>query len=222
MALKNGEMSMDAIINDTINDYTPGVPRKFVSMSDATSMRKDGDSGLIIPNHVLAEKVAKQQEALVDNKEQEALKMINYNQELHKLDSKYTSLKFINGNILVRCEIITPTKIKVGHVEMWDFPKVTVHVPNKSGYGTQEIEHPFPFKTKAVIVNKDPEVSSVNVGDFVQLKNECIDMVGKPGSPVPVITRMFAHYDDVMELDEPGKSGYGYLLINVREIVCKL
>lgn len=214
--MKNGDMTMDSIINDTINDYTPGAPKKMVSMAN---LRKDEETGLLLSNK---DKFEKDLRDYVENIRNEAQKFITYNDNLSRLDPRYSSMKMINGNIIVRCEVIEPTKIDSLGQETWVLPKVTVHIPNKSGYGTQEIDHPFPFKTKAIVVAKDPNIESVDVGDFIQIKSECIDMVGKPGSPVPVITRMFAHYDDANKLSEPNEPGYGYLMINLRDIICKL
>jgi hypothetical protein len=148
--------------------------------------------------------------------------ILDYNTNVINLDPSYTSLKPIN-KLLVRVFLkeikVTESGLIIPNTEM-------VKRPTHSGYGSiDEVESPFPYSQKAVVVAVPPFVKDIEPGDIVYLNTKPIkpEVVGTGQEAMITIPNAFIHPELGSELTTDFNSPlYGYLKINYTDIDFKL
>lgn len=155
--------------------------------------------------------------------DQEELKNIKqYNANITTLDELYSSVTPISGYI-VRVFLFEPKEDNGVFIPY----KQLVSVPTMNGQAEfAEIESPFPYSNRAVIV-ATPQVSSIlQKGDVVQLASNPVkpQVQGRGHNATVSIPAAYIH-PDANTFQIPSKiedRHYGYLYIPLHEIIAKL
>lgn len=148
--------------------------------------------------------------------------ILDYNSTVTTLDTQFTSLKPIN-KLLVRVFLkeikVTESGLIIPNTEM-------VKRPTHSGYGSiDEVESPFPYSQKAVVVAVPPFVKDIEPGDIIYLNNRPVkpEVVGTGQEAMITIPNAFIHPELGTELTTDFTNpSYGYLKINYTDIDFKL
>lgn len=155
---------------------------------------------------------------------QEELNAIyKYNSEVTNLDSDYMSVLPMS-KVLVRVFLLEPNKTENGILE----PHTQLlAVPTNSGYGSvMQIESPFPYSNKAVIVAIPPTFSLIKPGDIVQLENNPVKPIVTGSGANASVHVPYAYMHPSANTIEIPKTctdkHYGYLLIPFHEIATKV
>lgn len=152
---------------------------------------------------------------------QEQLQAVfNYNESVTELDTLYTSVRPLN-KVLVRVFLLEPSKTENGLL----IPhKQVLPVPTNSGVGSlMEMESPYPYSNKAVIVSA-PQMVSVKPGNIVQLESAPVRISGVGHNASIVVPYGYMHPDanSVIISTDPANRHYGYLLVPSHEIMVVL
>lgn len=142
-----------------------------------------------------------------------------YNENIIDSSSIYNSLVPRN-KVLVRVFVkeltITPDGIVIPNTQR-------VAVPTKAGYGTiGEVESPYPYSTKAVIIGVPKYIEDLTPGMIIQLSEQptmAIPIGGGNGAMI-TIPNKFTHYsyEGFEPPIDPMNPHYGYLLVDSRFI----
>jgi hypothetical protein len=152
---------------------------------------------------------------------QEQLQAVfKYNESVTELDTLYTSVRPLN-KVLVRVFLLEPSKTENGLL----IPhKQVLPVPTNSGVGSlMEMESPYPYSNKAVIVSA-PQMVSVKPGNIVQLESAPVRISGVGHNASIVVPYGYMHPDanSVIISTDPANRHYGYLLVPSHEIMVVL
>lgn len=152
---------------------------------------------------------------------QEQLESVfKYNENVTKLDELYTSVRPLN-KVLVRVFLLEPSKTDNGLL----IPhKQVLPVPTNSGVGSlMEMESPYPYSNKAVVVSA-PQMVSVKPGNIVQLESAPVRVAGAGHNASIVVPYGYMHPDanSVIISTDPSNRHYGYLLVPSHEIMVVL
>lgn len=142
-----------------------------------------------------------------------------YNSNIMNLDSLYSELQPIN-DVLLRVFLLVPEKTANGLVVPF---KKFVPIPTKAGVGSwAEVESPFPYSTKAIVVSAPIENKYFKAGQIVQLANDQVEaqVVGSGEDAYIRIKNGFMHPDSNLTIapKDPNNIHYGYLLVPSYEI----
>lgn len=142
--------------------------------------------------------------------------LIAYNENIFNLNPEYTELKPIR-KVLLRVFTL-PAKTDDNGILIAN----TLYVKKltDSGFGyAGEIENPFPYSKKAVVIAV-PEVlkSSLNVGEIVLLSDDQVNAVtaGSGNNAEVIIKNAFVRPDVYLKRQiptEPSNAHYGYVLV---------
>lgn len=142
-----------------------------------------------------------------------------YNGKVVELDPQYTSVRPLQ-QLIVRAFLIEPKVSESGLVTPF---KEVLDIPTHSGVGkAREYETDWPYNQKGVIVAVPTGMTSLKVGDIIQLNPRAIQigMKGKGNNATPVVVNGFIHVDS--GLFEPPKDvtnqHYGYVLIQPNDV----
>lgn len=146
-----------------------------------------------------------------------------YNKNITKLDSRFTSLIPMN-KILVRVFLKELKKNESGlYIPQVEFVRSKTH----AGVGyIGEVESPFPYSKQAVVVSvPDNNATSLVPGDIVLLNSKPVkaEPSGSGNEARIIIASAFTHPDLGDEVPtNPADDNYGYLLIQSFDIDFKL
>ena len=171
-----------------------------------------------------SEPVATQREAEISNIESENYdekmydSIVEYNSKVETLDPDYTSIQPMS-DVLVRVFLQVPEKTSYGLI----IPiKKQLQVPTKAGVGAwYEVESPFPYTTKAVVVSVPKMLQeTLKPGQVVQLGNDQVvaRIVGNGENASVEVKNGYLHPDATHATKDPNDKYYGYLLIPSFEI----
>jgi hypothetical protein len=155
--------------------------------------------------------------------QEELESIIAYNNNITTLDEDYARVQPMS-KILVRSFLLEPNKSEHGLLEPH---KQLISIPTNAGVGSlMEIESPFPYSDKAIIVAVPEGYTSIKPGDIVQLESNPIKPVtqGHGANATIFIPHSYMH-PDAKSLEIPRNSSdkhYGYLLIPYHEISTKI
>jgi hypothetical protein len=137
--------------------------------------------------------------------------VFNYNNNIRNLDSTYMNVKPLN-KVLVRVFLLEPSKTEGGLL----IPqKQVLPVPTNSGVGSlMEIESPYPYSNKAIVVST-PSATSLKVGDIVQLESAPVRIAGSGHNASVVVPNGYMHpnANTIILPTDPSNMHYGYLLV---------
>lgn len=146
-------------------------------------------------------------------------KLKEYNQNITNLNPKYSKL-VPRQKVLVRVftkELeVTESGIYIPNIER-------VPIPTQSGFGSiGEVESPYPYATKAVVVAVPAFMQDLKPGMVVQLgeaPTKGVPMGGGSGAAI-VIPKNYTHYEynQAAPPTDPENEHYGYLLVDSRDI----
>lgn len=145
-----------------------------------------------------------------------------YNKDIANFHKNYTDIRPVS-KILVRA-FVNPMEEENGVL----IPnKVVVKAPTQAGLGAiGEVDNPFPFINKAIIVNLpsilNPELAQLlSVGDIVSVNQDLVAAkpIGKGHNAAVTLDRKYVHPDEVGKYDggivtEPDDDNYGYFLLD--------
>lgn len=142
-----------------------------------------------------------------------------YNSKVVDLDPQYTSIRPLQ-QLIIRAFLIEPKISESGLVTPF---KEVLQVPTKSGVGAaREYETDWPYNQKGVIVSVPAGMTSLKVGDIVQLSPRAIQvgMKGSGNNASPVIANGFIHVDSgLFEIPKDvDNKHYGYVLVQPNDI----
>jgi len=145
-----------------------------------------------------------------------------YNKNILELDPEYTKLKPMQ-KVLVRVFLKELRKTEDGlYLPNTEFVRLKTH----AGVGyVGEVESPFPYSQKAVVVSVPDSVTTIKSGDIVYLSNKPIQAVpdGSGNEARITIPNAFIHPELGDDLStNPNDRLYGYLQVNYFEIDFKL
>lgn len=152
----------------------------------------------------------------------ELLQIKEYNDRVHILDPLYSSVTPLTSYI-VRVFLIEPKESEGVFIPY----KQLVSVPTANGMAEfAEIESPFPYSNRAVIVSTPMNASLIQKGDIVQLANNPVrpQVQGRGHNASVTIPAAYIH-PDAATFNIPKNitdRHYGYLNIPVHEILAKL
>lgn len=150
-------------------------------------------------------------------------KLKAYNKTVTELDPLYSTLS-PRSKILVRVFTKELVETKDGVI----IPNTQrVPIQTQAGHGTLgEVENPWTYSTKAVVVGVPEFIKDLQPGDLVQLGEEPTRGVplGAGHGAMIVIPNAYTHYDckEMSPPVEPDDQHYGYLLVESRFIEMKL
>lgn len=156
-----------------------------------------------------------------DQKELELIR--TYNANLTTLDPLYASTQPL-AMVLVRVFLSEPSISENGLL----IPhRQLVQIPTQNGQAIlQEIESPFPYSNKAIVVATPPLSSVLKPGDIVQLHSNPIKAqsqgAGKNASIHIPSAYVRPEKGDTLIPTDVTNQHYGYLLISLGEVIVKL
>jgi len=155
--------------------------------------------------------------------DQSELQLISdYNNNIHNIDELYSSVQPL-GAYIVRVFLIEPEQSNGVFVPY----KQLVSVPTQNGMAEYaEIESPFPYSNRAIIVATPPTSSFLSKGDVIQLGSNPVkpQVNGRGNNATVSIPSAYIH-PDAKTYEIPRKidsKHYGYLIVPVHEIIAKL
>lgn len=194
---------------------------------------KDKSAKKLSVNNLIAEHqkensspLAKQTSIANDNIEDSVINqddlnaIFEYNSNITNFDPLYASIQPLQ-KILVRVFLSEPSRTEAGLLTPY---KQTLPVPTQSGVGSlMEMESPWPYSNKAIVVAV-PQMTSLKVGDVVQLDMAPVRIAGNAQNATIVVPSAYMHPDANTTLlsTNPSSKHYGYLLIPTHEISVKL
>lgn len=147
--------------------------------------------------------------------------IFEYNNSIKNLDELYLSVRPLQ-RILVRVMLLEPSRSESGMLIPY---KQTLPVPTQSGVGSlMEMESPWPYSNRAVVV-ATPELSTfLKVGDIVQLDSPPVRIGGNAQNATIIVPSAYMHPDanTIMLPTNPSNKHYGYLLIPTHDILAKV
>ncbi len=155
--------------------------------------------------------------------QEELAAIYEYNSSLANIDSEYASVQPMS-KVLVRVFLLEPHKTENGLLE----PHTQLlPVPTNSGYGSvMQIESPFPYSNKAIVIATPPTFSMIKVGDIVQLESNPVKpIVTGSGANASVHVPYAYMHPSANTIEIPTSctnKHYGYLLIPFHEIATKI
>lgn len=166
--------------------------------------------------------ISLQNENLEEESQNDLKEIVDYNSNITTLDPLYSSIKPLTSyivRIFLREPKVTDEGILIPN-------KQYIDVPTQNGMGTlQQIESPFPYSNKAIIVAA-PEIGSLKPGDIVQLNSNPIRPIpqGHGKNAVVVVPSAYIHPEaGSYEIPQkPSNKHYGYLILPSHEIIVKL
>lgn len=183
---------------DLLDEYQSQSPKqKQVSMSNETA-----------------------QEELWSQDELQQIK--TYNENITNLDELYKSIQPINGYV-VRVFLFEPQDDSGVLIPY----KQLVSVPTQNNMAEYaEIESPYPYSNRAIIVASPPTSQFLKAGDIVQLANNPVkpQVQGRGHNATVAIPSAYIHPDaNTFQIPtKPNEQHYGYLFIPIHEIIAKL
>lgn len=154
--------------------------------------------------------------------QKELLEIAEYNKNITIFDELYTSVKPLNGYI-VRVFLFEP-EVSGGVLIPY---KQLVSVPTANGQAEYaEIESPYPYTNKAIVVACPPTAQFLKAGDVVQLGNNPVkpQVQGRGHNATVSIPSAYLH-PEAKTFQLPTKVNdrhYGYLYIPSHEIIAIL
>ena len=154
--------------------------------------------------------------------QEELSQIAEYNKNIFELDTLYASVKPINSYI-VRVFLFEPV---VDNGVLVPYKQI-VAVPTNNGMADfAEIESPYPYSNRAVIVSTPEMTSILKPGDVVQLgSNPVKPQVNGRGYNARVSIPAAYVHPSTNSLEIPKNINdrhYGYLIIPLHEIIAKL
>jgi hypothetical protein len=149
--------------------------------------------------------------------------IVSYNENVPTLDELYANLSPVNGYIVrvfLHEPIVSEMGILIPH-------KQIVSIPTQNGMAEYaEIETPYPYSNKAIIVAAPQHATFLKQGDIVQIGDNPVKTraVGSGKNATVTIPSAYLHPESksiVVPTDVKNRH-YGYLLINHQDIVVKL
>lgn len=160
----------------------------------------------------------------VETTQEELLQIAAYNKAIMTLDEDYKSIVPMS-KVLVRVFLLEPHVTENGLLEPH---KQVIPIPTQSGVGSlMEIESPFPYANKAVVV-AIPQLPmyAVQPGDIVQLESNPVKpLVSGRGANATIHIPASYMHPSAPSLNipqDPNNKHYGYLLIPFHEISTKI
>jgi len=149
-------------------------------------------------------------------------KLTEYNKNITNFHEAYKTTQPLH-KVLCRVYAAPLSKTPGGMIIPNQAP---IQVQTKSGVGTQWIDDPFSFTTKAVVV-ASPTHNSLEQGDLVVLTMDALQkqVMGQGQEAEPFIANSFIHPDvstDVTTPSDPSNDNYGYFLIDPFKIITKI
>lgn len=147
-------------------------------------------------------------------------KLVEYNASISTLDPDYLQL-IPRNDVLVRVFVKELEKTEAG---LYLPNKAQVQVPTRSGVGIiGEMESPYPYSQKAVVVSVPPYITDLKAGDVVILASPTVlgTPVGQGDDAMITVRYGFTHPDFYSERHlpaDPSNKNYGYLAVPSTEI----
>lgn len=169
----------------------------------------------------------KQQEIADDNFDvpeitQDELNAIyEYNKNVTTLDEEYAKVVPMS-KILLRVFLLEPYESENGLLEPH---KQMLNVPSNNGVGSVlQIESPFPYSDKAIVVAVPPMYSLIQPGDIVQLESNAVKVLGAGANASIHIPGAYMHTSSpTIEIPRSSDNRhYGYLMLPFQEIKAKI
>lgn len=183
----------------------------------------------LVRKHRVNDGLLSQRQIADDNVEesiisQEELNNIyEYNSKVRILDEDYTNIQPL-GDVLVRVFLQEPVKTEQGILEPF---RQLLPISTPSGVGTLlEVESPYPYSNKAIVVAVPSHYTNLQVGDTIQLKSNPIKpIVTGHGVNAKIFIPAAYLHPSCNSLEVPQdclNKHYGYLLIPYHEISTKV
>jgi hypothetical protein len=136
----------------------------------------------------------------------------SYNDDIKTLVPAYSdNIELRGGRVLFRMFKKVPIHRGIIYTPTFKVPKV------KPG-DFEDVEDTYHYDTIGVLVNKDPVISDLNIGDVYQISAQLIQPVPVPGTDRLIIPNEFrAFFYSPDNIDDQG-----YILCYPKDIICKV
>lgn len=154
-------------------------------------------------------------------KQEDLNAIFQYNANIKNLDELYSSITPFS-KILVRVYLLEPSRSEGGLLTPY---RQKLPVPTNVGVGSMmELESPYPYDGKAVVVAVPQHNTFLKPGDVIQLEIAPVRLSGVGQNATIQIPNGYLHPDANTTIvpTNPDNRHYGYLLVPSHEISVKL
>lgn len=173
--------------------------------------------------------VTKQEEIVTSNikdevySEEQRNKIVNYNLNVQYLNPRYAKLKPIK-DVIVRVFLHEPEVTEGGLIMPH---KEVVPLPTSNGYGNwAEVESPFPYSRRGVVVAVPEEMKNIKAGDIVQLASNPVEakVIGNSNNATVRVKNEFFLADSNLRHTpyDVSSEHFGYIIVPIYDIQVKV